>query len=164
VSGFRVPWSSVPWERNAFDKSFLCISKHAEVLKHTFYFILRQVGMRSGFLGTELLEGFWVPWNGILGGVLGSWERNPRKGSQDQRTLVQNAGNRYLIRVLRSWEPGTGFRSREPSQGSVPRNPERLPTYRKMKEKICLIPSACLTMHRNDISKKFRVPGNPEPL
>jgi hypothetical protein len=25
--------------------------------------------MRSGFLGTEPLEGFRVPWNGTLGGV-----------------------------------------------------------------------------------------------
>jgi hypothetical protein len=46
--------------------------------------------------------------------VSGSWEREPKTGSQEWGTLLQIAENKNWARIPRSWEPVLGSRSQEP--------------------------------------------------
>jgi hypothetical protein len=64
VSGFRVPWGSVPWERTPLDNSFLRVSERAGVVRYTFSFVLRKVTIGSQVLFPGSLNPARVPCRG----------------------------------------------------------------------------------------------------
>jgi hypothetical protein len=98
---------SVPRNPERTRHFVLCVVEHVGVFKYTFPSISSEVAMGSR-----------VPENENQKRVLGSWEREPKKGSQERGTLLQIAENKNLARVPRSWEPFLGSRPQEPGTHS----------------------------------------------
>ncbi len=96
--GFRVPRNE-----NSLDNSFLCVSPHAEMFRHIFSFILRQVTMRSR-----------VPRNENSVQFPGSQERQPGSSYQDQEPCLNFSVQRFGTGFFTFGSPGT--------HGKLPQN------------------------------------------